>query len=77
MFDVSLSGLATLYVGVFFAGILIVILAAAAARRRKSAPGPPTVRCHLCALTFQPTAELTPCPRCAALNERSPTHRRT
>jgi uncharacterized C2H2 Zn-finger protein len=77
MFEISLANLATLYVGVFFAGILIVVLAAAAARRRQSAPGPPVVRCHLCAMTFQPTEDLTRCPRCGALNERPLPRRRS
>ncbi len=71
MIELSLSDLATLYVGVFFATILVVVSAAAAARRRRSAPGPQIVRCHLCAMTFQPDRELAACPRCGSRNERT------
>ncbi len=41
MFEISLPGLTTLYVSVFFAGILIVVITAAAARRRQKPPRPP------------------------------------
>lgn len=77
MFEISLPGLTTLYVSVFFAGILIVVITAAAARRRQSRPAPPTVRCRLCAMTFPPAGVLTRCPRCGSLNEHPSTNRRS
>ncbi len=75
MFDVSLSALATVYLITTCAGILLVVLVATLARRRTSRPGPPSVRCRLCAFTFEPTKELTPCPRCGSLNEAPVTNR--